>query len=61
MRVTSERLKARAEQLRKHGIKVRPVLESVTGHQKAREGPAPTRTRNDAQDKTPQEHTRLAS
>ena len=62
MRVTTERLKARAEQLRKQGIKVRPVLDSNTGHiQKTPESPAKDPTGKDAEEKPIQEHIRLAS
>lgn len=60
MRVTAERLKARAEQLRKQGIKVRPVLDTITGNtQKLSESAAKTSTGNGADKK--QERSRLAS
>lgn len=60
MRVTAERLKARAEQLRKQGIKVRPVLDTITGNtQKLSESAAKTSIGNDADKK--QERSRLAS
>ncbi|PYP92899.1 MAG: hypothetical protein DMG65_02610 [Candidatus Angelobacter sp. Gp1-AA117] len=62
MRVTAERLKARTEQLRKQGIKVRPVLGTITDTtQKLPESTAKTNTGNDAEKKAVQERTRLAS
>ena len=62
MRVTAERLKARAEQLRKQGVKVRPMLDTITGNtQKLPESTAKTSTGNDADAKAVQERSRLAN
>jgi len=62
MRVTAERLKARAEQLRKQGVKVRPMLDTITGNtQKLPESTAKTSTGNDADKKVVQERSRLAN
>jgi len=62
MRVTDERLKARAEQLRKQGIRVRPVLNSIAGHnQKLHESTDDAHSKNDAEDKTALQRSRLAS
>jgi len=50
MRVTAERLKARVEQLREQGIKIRPVLDSmVKQNQEAPENSTKTHTGNDAE------------
>lgn len=62
MRVTAERLKARAEQLRKQGIKVRPVLDATAGNtQKLPESTARNSTRNEADKKAVEEHSQLAN
>ncbi len=62
MRVTAERLKARAEQLRKQGIRVRPVLDTITGNtQKLPDSTVKNNTRNEPDKEAVQERSRLAS
>ena len=62
MRVTAEMLKARAEQLRKQGVKVRPVLDTITGNtQKLPESTTRNNTGSDAEKKAVQERSHMAS